>query len=36
VLESIPYWYPAILHNQVVDFTQSIKIPFFRPGSEVD
>ena len=36
VLLSIPAWYPAILHNQVVDFTQTIKIPFFRPGSEVD
>ena len=30
VLMSVPAWYPAILHNQVVDFTQSIKIPFYR------
>ena len=30
VLMSVPAWYPAILHNQVVDFTQSMKIPFYR------
>ncbi len=33
LLQSIPGWYPAILHNQVVDFTQTLKIPFYKPGS---
>jgi TonB family protein len=36
LLQSVPGWYPAILHNQVVDHTQSIKIPFYRPGSIPD
>lgn len=35
LLQSVPGWYPAIMHNQVVDNTQTLKIPFYKPGSFV-
>jgi TonB family protein len=36
VLLSVPAWYPAIRHNQMVDQTQNLKIPFYRPGSSTE
>jgi TonB family protein len=34
VLNSVKAWYPAVLHNQVVDNTQQFRVPFYKPGSE--
>jgi TonB family protein len=34
VLKSVPAWYPAIEHNRPYDHTQTLKIPFYKPGNE--
>ncbi len=33
VLKSVPVWYPAIEHNRPVDLSQTLKIPFYKPGN---
>lgn len=34
LLNSVPAWYPAVMHNQVMDNTQQFRIPFYKPGTE--
>jgi TonB family protein len=34
VLKSVPAWYPAIEHNRLVDYTQTLKIPFYKAGND--
>lgn len=33
VLKSVQVWYPAIEHNRPVDYTQTLKIPFYKSGT---
>ena len=33
VIKSVDAWYPAIEHNRPVDFTQKLKIPFYKAGN---
>jgi TonB family protein len=33
VIKSVDAWYPAIEHNRPVDFTQKLKIPFYKTGN---